>query len=1141
MTRSASRHVSEVYGLVEVGGVEDLGKEFLACNPKEYDDKGGVVVLTRWIEKIENVQEMSGCNVDQKVKYIVGSFVGKALTWWNSSIHTLSQEVVVTTEPKTIQKAVQISGALADEAVRNGSIKNIKKRENVGEPSKDKSGRDDNKRTRTGNVFASTTNPARINYHEKVVRIPLLDGKVLRVLGERPEEKEIEFLIKLIPRAVPVAKSLYRLAPSELKELSRQLKELQDKGFIRPSSSPWGAPVLLLKKKDGSLRMCIDYRELNKLIVKNRYSLPRIDDLFDQLQGSQFFLKIDLRSRYHQLRVHEDDIPKTVFKTSYGYFKFTVITFGLTNAPAVFMDLMNRVCRPYLDKFVIVFVDNILIYSNTQEKHVEHLSKIKAVKNWKAPRTQTEGRLFLKNWLDIIVALLDGPKDFVVYCDVSEIGLGCVLMQRGNVIAYASWQLKIHEKNYTTHDLELDGVVQKELNIRQRRWIELFSDYDYKIRYHPSKANVVADALSRKERVKPKRVRVMNITLQSCIKDKILTAQKETGADKMYCDLRDRYWWPGMKKNIAEYVSKCLTCLKVKAEHQRPSGLLQQPEIPSMQEALGTRLDMSTTYHPQTNGRSERTIQTLEDMLRVCVLDFEGSWDVHLLLVEFSYNNSYHSSVRCASFEALYGRKCRSPIMWAEDILKAARDRQKSYADKRRKPLEFSVCDYVLLKVTPWKGVVRFGKKGKVAPRFVRPFEIIKKVGPVDYRLDLPKEFNGVHDTFHVSNLKKCLAGPTLQVPLDEIQVDAKLNFMEEPVETLEREFKKLKRSRIAIIKVTDMSKVDKIKAKQTKPGMRSERAQKAKSQSHTGNPQHYDWLLRRALDPMVKRLKIRGEDIHELLRKLLKDLQIINKELAEYIISPSWNRPAFYDDDDEYSIQYKEYLENSSNAIAPVLPTEEPDNSLSMGDEHLSTISKTKSDKVIKSSVENLVLILSESEGIFDDTCDVPFCDNSPPLDVLTDHFELFFEFNDDCTSSDEDNFEDINYVEASPLDSELVGLEEVQDDILREKLLNINLLISKIESLNNNLTPDYVPQSPSSSFLSNTDNSLPEFKTFSYHTEETSSGSTTTQADHSLPEYDSFLFEIEPNQDLEASRAHGFVHRLFELQSLAYGNSIS
>ncbi|GKE39232.1 putative reverse transcriptase domain-containing protein [Tanacetum coccineum] len=228
-----------------------------------------------------------------------------------------------------------------------------------------------------------------------------------------------------------------------------------------------------------------------------------------------------------------------------------------------------------------------------------------------------------------------------------------------------------------------------------------------------------------------------------------------------------------------------------------------------MQDALGTQLDMSTAYHPQTDGQSERTIQTLEDMLRACVLDFGGSWDVHLPLVEFSYNNSYHSSVRCASFEALHGRKCRSLIMWAKvgkghligpelvqettekishikDRLEAACDRQKSYADKRKKPLEFSVGDYVLLKVSPWKGVVRFKKKGKLAPRFVGPFEIIEKVGLVANRLDLLEELDGVHDTFHVSNLKKCLADPILQVPLDEIRVDDKLNFVEEHMEIME-------------------------------------------------------------------------------------------------------------------------------------------------------------------------------------------------------------------------------------------------------------------------------------------------------------------------------------------------------------------
>ncbi|GKE74878.1 putative reverse transcriptase domain-containing protein [Tanacetum coccineum] len=275
------------------------------------------------------------------------------------------------------------------------------------------------------------------------------------------------------------------------------------------------------------------------------------------------------------------------------------------------------------------------------------------------------------------------------------------------------------------------------------------------------------------------------------------------GADKMYYDLRDRYWWPGMKKDIAEYVIKCLTCLKVKAEHQRPSGLLQQPEIPdykmerlaslylngivarhgvpiliisdhdsrftsrfwqSMQEALGTRLDMRMAYHPQTDFQSQLIGPELVQVTT-------------------------------------------EKVTQIKDRLKAARDHQKSYADKRRKPLEFSVGDYVLLKVSPWKGVVRFGKKGKLSPTFVGPFEIVEKLGLVAYRLDLPEELSGGHDTFHVSNLKKCLADSTLKVTLDEIQVDAKLNFMEEPVEILEREFKRLKRSRIAIVKVRWNSK----------------------------------------------------------------------------------------------------------------------------------------------------------------------------------------------------------------------------------------------------------------------------------------------------------------------------------------------
>nr|GEV93976.1 hypothetical protein [Tanacetum cinerariifolium] len=534
---------------------------------------------------------------------------------------------------------------------------------------------------------------AEIICHKKVVRIPLLDGEVLRVLGERPKEKarllmsiktsdkkqeeivvvkdflevfsddlsglppvrEIKFRIKLTPRATPVVKSRYRLAPSELEELG----------------------------------------------------------------------------------VHEDDILKTTFGTRYGYFEFTVMPFGLTNAPAMFIDLMNRVCRPYLDKFVIVFIDDILIYSKTQEEHVEHLrlvlellkkeklyakfsksefwlrdvqflghmingngihvdlSKIEAVKNWKAPRTLIEAcsflglagyyHTFIENFFKIaksltiltqkcmtfdwgeeqelafqtlkdklcnapLLALLDEPEDFVVYYDASGIGLGCVLMQRGKVIAYASRRLKSHKNNYTTHDLELGTIVfalkiwrhylyetksviytdhkslqhifsQKELNMRQHRWIELFSGYDCEIHYHPGKANVVADALSRKERVKPK--------------DRILSAQKEavdeyvglqkgivmdvvnklprtsSGHDIIwvimdrltksahFLPIREDYKMNRLARlYLNEIVARHSVSISIISNHDsRFTSRFRQ----SMQKALGTRLDISTAYHPQTD------------------------------------------------------------------------------------------------------------------------------------------------------------------------------------------------------------------------------------------------------------------------------------------------------------------------------------------------------------------------------------------------------------------------------------------------------------------------------------------------------------------------------------------------------------
>ncbi|GJR11977.1 putative reverse transcriptase domain-containing protein, partial [Tanacetum coccineum] len=501
---------------------------------------------------------------------------------------------------------------------------------------------------------------------------------------------------------VPIVKDFSEVFPEDLPGIppARQVEfqidlvpELSDKGFIRPSSSPWGAPVLFVKKKDGSFCMCIDYRELNKLTVKNRYPLPRIDDLFDQLQGSSVYSKIDLRSGYHQLRVREEDIPKTAFRTRYGHYEFQVMPFGLTNAPAVFMDLMNRVCKPYLDKFVIVFIDDILIYSKNKEEHEEHLklilellkkeelyakfskypAKIESIKDWASPKSPTEIRQFLgltgyyRRFIEgfskianaPILALPKGLKNFVLYCDALHKGLGSMLMQNEKVIAYASRQLKIHEKNYTTHDLELGVVV---------------------------------------------------------------------------------------------------FALKM--------------------------------------------------------------WRHYL----------YGTSIKVAPFEELYRRKCRSPVCWAEvgeaqltgpaiihettekivqikSRIQAASDRQKSYANIRHKPMVFQVGDRVMLKVSPWKGVVRFDKQGKLNPRYVGPFKEIERVKTVAYKLELPQQLSQVHNIFHVSNLKKCMFDESLVIPLEELRVDDKLHFVEEPIEVMDREIKQMRRSRIPIIKVRWNSK----------------------------------------------------------------------------------------------------------------------------------------------------------------------------------------------------------------------------------------------------------------------------------------------------------------------------------------------
>nr|ABF95994.1 retrotransposon protein, putative, Ty3-gypsy subclass [Oryza sativa Japonica Group] len=901
-----------------------------------------------------------------------------------------------------------------------------------------------------------------------------------------PPKREIEFRIDLAPGTTPLYKRPYRMAANELAEVKKQLEELKEKGYIRPSTSPWGAPVIFVEKKDKTKRMCVDYRALNEVTIKNKYPLPRIDDLFDQLKGATVFSKIDLRSGYHQLRIREEDIPKTAFTTRYGLYEFTVMSFGLTNAPAFFMNLMNKVFMEYLDKFVVVFIDDILIYSQSEEDHQHHLrlvlgklrehqlyaklskcefwlSEVKflghvisakgvavdpetvtAVTDWKQPKTVTQIRSFLglagyyrrfiENFSKIarpmtqllkkeekfvwspqcekafqtlkeklvsspVLILPDTRKDFMVYCDASRQGLGCVLMQDGHVVAYASRQLRPHEGNYPTHDLELAAVVhalkiwrhylignrceiytdhkslkyiftQSDLNLRQRRWLELIKDYDVGIHYHPGKANVVADALSRKSHCNTLNVRgippelnqqmeALNLNIvgrgflaaleaKPTLLDQIREAQKNDpdmhgllknmkqgkaagftedehgtlwngkrvcvpdsrelkqlilqeahespysihpGSTKMYLDLKEKYWWVSMKREIAEFVALCDVCQRVKAEHQRPAGLLQPLQVPEwkwdeigmdfitglpktqggydsiwvivdrltkvarfipvkttyggnklaelyfarivslhgvpkkivsdrgsqftshfwkkLQEELGTRLNFSTAYHPQTDGQTERLNQILEDMLRACVLDFGKTWDKSLPYAEFSYNNSYQASIQMAPYEALYGRKCRTPLLWDQvgesqvfgtdilreaeakvriirDNLKVAQSRQKSYADNRRRDLEFAVDDFVYLRVTPLRGVHRFRTKGKLAPRYVGPFRITARRGEVAYQLELPASLGNVHDVFHVSQLKKCLRVPSEQADSEQIEVREDLTYVEKPVKILD-------------------------------------------------------------------------------------------------------------------------------------------------------------------------------------------------------------------------------------------------------------------------------------------------------------------------------------------------------------------
>nr|GEU56565.1 reverse transcriptase domain-containing protein [Tanacetum cinerariifolium] len=581
---------------------------------------------------------------------------------------------------------------------------------------------------------------------EKIVRIPYGDEMLIIQGNYCDSESKSKLNIisctktqKYIQKGCQVY--LAQVTSKKAEDKSEE-KRLEDMPIIREFTKvfPEDLPGL-----PPAQQMFIDYRKLNKLTIKNRYPLLRIDDLFDQLQGSRVYSKIDLRSGYHQLGVHEEDIPKTTFRTRYSHYEFQVMSFCLTNAPAIFMDLMNRVRKPYLDRFVIVFIDDILIYSKSRKEHEGYL------------------KLILSEGIHIDPAKIESIKDWASLETPTEIRLGAVLMQKENVIAYASCQFKVHEKNYTTHELEL----------------ELLSEYDCEIRYHPGKANVVADALSQKEGIKPLRVQALVMTTSLNIPKQILSAQLKAKKEenfitedlhgmiikleprvdetlclnnqswiscfgdlralimhesykskysiyprsyKMYQDLKKLYWWPNMKAKITTYVSKCLTCAKVK-------------------KALGTRLDMSTAYHLQTDGR--------------------GASVDHLsagLKLEIVSSLAQRSSLR--KLRTLFKSRAISKL---------------PVIVKRAMPT---------------------------------PFKIIAKIGTVSYRFELPKQLSRVHSTFHVSNLKKCMSNETLAIPLDEIQIDDKLHFIKEPIEIMDHEVKCLKQS---LPKVDDVSLIDEV------------------------------------------------------------------------------------------------------------------------------------------------------------------------------------------------------------------------------------------------------------------------------------------------------------------------------------------
>ncbi|GJU62396.1 putative reverse transcriptase domain-containing protein [Tanacetum coccineum] len=927
--------------------------DFMKCQPLNFKGNEGIVGLTRWIEKMESVFNISGCAIENQVKFATCTLLGAALTWWNGQIRTLGPDAYSMTWEVLKKK-------MTDKYCPQGEIKKLE----IELWNLKVKGNDVPTYTERFQELTLICTKFVANETEKVDKYisGLPDNIYGNVKSSRP--KTLDETIKLANDLMDQKLRTYAERQTDNKrkanDSSRNNHCHQQQPFKRQNvTKVYNMGSGEKKPYSGSLLKCTKcHFHHNGPCSKKCHKCNKVGHFTRDCRGS---------GNANVANAQKDNraVPKGNgcfecgapghFKRDCPKLKNKDGEMGMHKAGCTQLEMQRRMRMHQGTRTPMSSWKGIKFDWGEKEENAFQLIKQKLCS---AP----------------ILALPEGSEDFVVYCDASHKRLGVVLIQREKVIASASRQLKIHEKNYTTHDLELGSVMfalkiwrhylygtkctvftdhkslqhildQKELNMRQRRWLELLSDYDCDIRYHPGKANVVADALSRKERIEPLRVRALVMTIGLDLPKQILKAQIEAlkpenlekedigrmirkgipkerlepradgtlclngrswlpcygdlrsvvmheshkskysihpGSEKMYQDMKKLYRWPNIKADNATYVSKCLTCAKVKAEHQRPPGLLVQPTIlewksdnitmdfitklpkssqgfdtiwvivdrltksahflpirendpldklarlymnrivarygipvsiicdrdgrftsnfwRSFQKALGTDLSMSTTYHPKIDDQNERTIHTLEDMLRTCVIDFGKGWVKHLPLAEFSYNNSYHASIKVAPYEALYGRKCRSPVCRAEvgeaqltgsemiqettetivlikQRIQAAQDRQKSYADLKRKTMKFEVGDMVMLKV-------------------------LAKVRKVTYRLELPQELSTVHHTFHVSNLKKCYADEPLAMPLEGIHVDDKLQFVEEPVEIMEREIKRLKRSRIPLVKV---------------------------------------------------------------------------------------------------------------------------------------------------------------------------------------------------------------------------------------------------------------------------------------------------------------------------------------------------